>query len=75
MIIWFKIDKISTFKKIINEERNVIFLSKKKNKKKLLFYNHLNLNIGFLNKTDFQKKKYLKKKFMLGDTDSFITIK
>ena len=73
-----KLIKSQHLKKIINEERNVIFLSKSKiNKKNYYFIDHLNLNIGFLNKTDFQKKKIMfnNKKFMLGDTDSFITIK
>ncbi len=73
-----KLIKSQHLKKIINEERNIIFLSKSKiNKKNHYFIDHLNLHIGFLNKTDFQKKKIIfkNKKFMLGDTDSFITIK
>ena len=40
------------------------------------FINHINLNIGFLKNLSQQKKNslMLKNKFMLGDTDSLITI-
>ena len=56
----------------------MIFLSKKKiNKKNHVFVNYLNLNIGLFKKNDVKKKInfFHNKKFMLGDTDTFITIK
>ena len=62
---------------LINNESKVIFWSKTKiNKSNLKLINHINLNIGFLKKTDIRKQKetLLNKEFMLGDTDSFITI-
>ena len=70
--------KSQHLKKITNEERSVIFLSKKKiNKKNHVFVNYLNLNIGLFKKNDVKKKInfFHNKKFMLGDTDTFITIK
>ena len=62
---------------LINNESKVIFWSKTQiNKSNLKLINHINLNIGFLKKTDIRKQKetLLNKEFMLGDTDSFITI-
>jgi hypothetical protein len=62
---------------LINE-REVIFLTKKKiDKLSHNFINHINLCVGFIKKTTFQKKTtfLLNKEFTLGDTDSFITIK
>ena len=60
---------------LINEKK-IIFWSKKKiHKQDYNLITHINLNIGFIKNNNVQKKnKLLDKKFMLGDTDSFITI-
>jgi len=76
----FGSDHIETnhLSQLINEERKVIFWSKKKiNRINYSLINQINLNIGFIKKTNLQKKDLIliNKKFMLGDTDSFITIK
>lgn len=57
-------------------EKKIIFWSKQKiYKQNYNLISHINLNIGFIKKNDIQNKvKLLDKKFMLGDTDSFITI-
>ena len=63
---------------LINNESKLIFWSKKKiNKSNLKLINYINLNIGFIKETDIRKQKEMlfNKEFMLGDTDSFITIK
>ena len=63
---------------LINDKREIIFWSKKKiNKKNHKLINHINLNIGFIKKTNIQKKNliFTNKKFMPGDTDSFMTIR
>ena len=63
---------------LINNESKLIFWSKKKiNKSNLKLINHINLHVGFVKETDIRKKKEVlhNKEFMLGDTDSFITIK
>ena len=62
---------------LIKNKSKVIFWTKTKiNKSNLKLINHINLNIGFLKETDIKKQKeiLLKKEFMIGDTDSFITI-
>lgn len=63
-------------KNLINEKRKLIFCSKSRiNKLNYKLLNHINLNIGFTKKYDFIKRKnFAKKDFMLGDTDSFLTI-
>ena len=57
------------------KEKKIIFWTKRKiNKKNYSLISHINLNIG-ITKSDKRKKNTMlfKKKFMLGDTDSFIT--
>jgi hypothetical protein len=76
----FGSDHIETnhLSQLINEERKVIFWSKKKiDRINYSLINQINLNIGFIKKTNLRKKDLIliNKKFMLGDTDSFITIK
>ena len=69
--------KSTHLSQLINNESKVIFWSKTKiNKSNLKLINHINLNIGFVKETDIgkQKEMLLNKEFMLGDTDSFITI-
>ena len=72
-----KFIKSKHLSQLINE-REIIFLTKKKiDKLSHNFINHINLCVGFIKKTAFQKKTtfLLNKEFTLGDTDSFITIK
>ena len=76
----FGSDHIETnhLSQLINEEKKVIFWSKKKiDRINYSLINQINLNIGFIKKTNLRKKDLIliNKKFMLGDTDSFITIK
>ena len=69
--------KTKHLSQLINEKRNVIFWSKQKiNNLNYKMINHINLGIGFIKKIDTPKKNLmlLNKEFMLGDTDSFITI-
>jgi len=60
---------------LINEKQ-IIFLSKKKiYEKNYSLISRININIGFIKKTDVKKKtRLINKKFMLGDTDSFMSI-
>jgi len=65
------------FLTLIKNKSKVIFWTKTKiNKSNLKLINHINLNIGLIKETDIKKQKeiLLKKEFMIGDTDSFITI-
>jgi hypothetical protein len=69
--------KSTHLSQLINNESKLIFWSKTKiNKSNLKLINYINLNIGFIKETDIRKQKemLLNKEFMLGDTDSFITI-
>lgn len=63
-------------KNLIKEKQKLIFCSKSRiNKLNYKLINHINLNIGFIKKNDFIKRKnFAKKDFMLGDTDSFLNI-
>ena len=66
------------FFQLINESKKITFCSKyKTNYTKYKLLNHLNINIGFLKNIDIKKKKkeLSKNEFMLGDTDSFISLK
>lgn len=63
---------------LINEKKNVIFWSKKKiNKLNYKLINQISVNLGLLKFSDIQKSKLsmFNKKFMIGDTDSFISLK
>lgn len=63
------------FLQLINEKKIIFWTKKKIYKPNYNLISHINLNIGFIKKNDIQKKiKLFDKKFMLGDTDSFITI-
>lgn len=63
--------------KLINDERKIIFWSKKKiYKKNYDLVSHINVNIGLTRKINNKKmnKTLVNAKFMLGDTDSFVSI-
>jgi len=63
--------------KLISENKSIVFWSEKKiNKSNFKLINHINLHIGLLKirKTSVQWSKLMKKTFMPGDTDSFISI-
>ena len=63
---------------LITEKNKLIFLSKKKIKKKNLnLINHIHFNIGFIRNFKLKnKKKFLgEREIFLGDTDIFITTK
>jgi hypothetical protein len=72
-----KILKKKHIDQLIKEKRKVILWSKIKiDKFNYELIDHINLNIGFFKNIDIKKKIFiLSKEFMLGDTDSFITIK
>ena len=62
---------------LINDERKIIFWSKKKiYKKNYDLVSHINVNIGFTRKINNKKinKTLVNVKFMPGDTDSFMSI-
>ena len=62
---------------ILREEKKVIIWSKKIIKKKnFKLLNKINLHIGIIKKIDMHKKNKLlsNKNFMIGDTDTFVTI-
>ena len=66
------------FANLTNENEMITFCNKYKLKhKNYKLIDHINLKIGFLknNNTKKIKNKILKKEFMLGDTDSFISLK
>ena len=70
--------KSKHFSQLINEKEELIFLSKKKNYNlnyKLI--NHINLLICLTKKNSIknENQKFLNGEFMLGDTDSFITLR
>lgn len=70
--------KAKHLSQLIKEKKNIIFWSKKKiNKLNYNLINHINLNIGFIKKINYSTKNKIlvNKEFMLGDTDSFLTIK
>ena len=60
---------------LIEEQKGLIFLSKKKiNKANIKLIDHLYFKIGFIKKFNLkQKNSLLKKEIYLGDTDIFIT--
>ena len=62
---------------LINDEKKLIFWTKKKiDRKNYKLINNINLNVGLIKKNDLKKNRtLLNKEFMPGDTDSFITIK
>ena len=60
---------------LIIEKKMIFWTRQKISKLNHNFINHINLNIGFTKKSDIRKNALLlNKKFMPGDTDSFITI-
>ena len=68
--------KSKHFDQLQKEKNNLIFLSKRKiNKLNFKFINHININIGIIKKINSEKINNLfKKEFVLGDTDSFLSI-
>ena len=66
------------FSRLLREKRNLIFWTKRKiNKLNYKLINHINLNIGFVKSFNFSEKNknLIDKDFMIGDTDSFLSIK
>ncbi len=66
------------FKNLVNENKETIFwTSNKIYKPNYILIDSINLNIGLIKNFSFKEKKLIlsKKNFMIGDTDSFITIK
>ena len=69
--------KSKHLEQVINDEGKIIFWSKKKiNKIKYKLIDYINVNIGFIEEINLKKKIafFKKKEFMLGDTDSFISL-
>jgi len=69
--------KLKHLSQLIHEEQKVIFWRKKKiNNLNCKLINHINIVVGFVKENDtlIKNKMLSNKEFMIGDTDSFISI-
>ena len=69
--------KLKHLSQLIHEEQKVIFWRKKKiNNLNCKLINHINIGVGFIKENDtlIKNKMLSNKEFMIGDTDSFISI-